>query len=93
MSKKDRDFSYLQTPAVRTKRAKAIRAAFRKKKAASKGGVLALPAVLAEGERPLIEYEGLAPKRAYRKSSEEHERLEIAKGFIATVALIMGKGK
>lgn len=82
-----KDYSYLHTPEIRAKRAKAIRAAFKRKKKLAK---LNLPAVLPQGPRPVIEYESETAKQRHRKSDD---RLDVVRGLLATVAMIMGKDR
>lgn len=83
-----RDVSYLHTPEIRAKRAKAIRAAFKRKRKLAKAGLL--PVVIPDGKAPVIQYEGETAKQRHRKNDD---RLDIVRGLLATVAMIMGKDR
>lgn len=90
---KKRDMSYLHTPENIAKRTKAIRRAFRKKKREAKLAAKLLPAVLPEGERPVIAYEGDTMRGKHKRPKDEAERLDVVRGLLATVAMIMGRDK
>lgn len=87
---KKKDMSYLHTPAMVIKRTKAIRRAFRKKKRLARLFPVALPP---EGVPPVIAYEGDTARGRHKRTRDEHERLDVVKGLLATVAMIMGRDK
>ena len=88
--KPKRDYSKLHTPEIRAKRGAAIREALRRKRERE---IMAagLPIPLPTGERPVIQYEG-EPRGRRPRSMSQQERIELAKGLIATVAMILKGG-